>query len=146
LRLNRKRIPQLLCILGLLNLGKMEPFPFQFYELPVFMLFGAIGGMLGALWNHINYRLSVFRIRYLLSYIHIEVSALRRAIAEFKQRWSVIGWVSKNLLSRVPPTCLPCFGRHVEPLVPAAFAVVRIHQSALGPCGGLRPVLLMYHP
>ncbi|PZC82996.1 hypothetical protein B5X24_HaOG208863 [Helicoverpa armigera] len=44
---------------GLLNLGKMEPFPFQFYELPVFMFFGAVGGMLGALWNYINYRLTL---------------------------------------------------------------------------------------
>ncbi|XP_047023936.1 H(+)/Cl(-) exchange transporter 7-like [Helicoverpa armigera] len=50
---------------GLLNLGKMEPFPFQFYELPVFMFFGAVGGMLGALWNYINYRLTVFRLRYI---------------------------------------------------------------------------------
>jgi hypothetical protein len=31
------------------------------------------------------------------------VSALRRAIAEVKQHWSVIGWVTKNLLSRAPP-------------------------------------------
>jgi hypothetical protein len=49
-----------------------------------------------------------------------------RAIAEVKQRsqkW-VIGWVTKNLLSRAPP----CFGRHVKLLV-GAFAVVR-HQSA----------------
>jgi hypothetical protein len=30
------------------------------------------------------------------------VSALRRPIAEVKQRWSVIGWVIKNLLSRAP--------------------------------------------
>ncbi|XP_028161745.1 H(+)/Cl(-) exchange transporter 7 [Ostrinia furnacalis] len=50
---------------GLLNLGKMDPFPFQFYELPVFMFFGAVGGMLGALWNHINYKLAVFRIRHI---------------------------------------------------------------------------------
>jgi hypothetical protein len=49
------------------------------------------------------------------------VSALRRAIAEAKQRWSVIGWVIKNLLSQAPSY----FGRHVEPLVPAAFAVVQ---------------------
>jgi hypothetical protein len=28
------------------------------------------------------------------------VSALSRAIAEVKQCWSVIGWVTKNLLSR----------------------------------------------
>jgi hypothetical protein len=70
------------------------------------------------------------------------VSALRRAIAEVKQRGSVIGWVTKNLLSRAPP----CFGRHVKPLVPAAFAVVSNHQLALGPRGGLWPVLLMCNP
>ncbi|CAH3997340.1 H(+)/Cl(-) exchange transporter 7 isoform X1 [Pieris brassicae] len=50
---------------GLLNLGKMEPFPFQVYELPVFIIFGVIGGLLGALWNYINYKLAVFRMRYL---------------------------------------------------------------------------------
>jgi hypothetical protein len=62
-----------------------------------------------------------------------EVSALRRAIAEVIQRWSVIGWVTKNLLSRAPPY----FGRHVKPLVPAAFAVVSTYQPALGLRGGL---------
>jgi hypothetical protein len=70
------------------------------------------------------------------------VCTLRRAIAEAKQRWSVIGWVTENLLSRAPP----CFGRHVKPLVPAAFAVVSTHQPALGPRGGLWPVLLMCNP
>jgi hypothetical protein len=50
----------------------------------------------------------------------LAISALRRAIAEVKQRWSVIGWVAKNLLSRVRS----CFGRHVKPLVLAIFAVV----------------------
>jgi hypothetical protein len=52
------------------------------------------------------------------------VSALWLAIVEVKQRWSVIGWVTKNLLSRGPP----CFERHVKPLVPAAFAVVSTRQ------------------
>jgi hypothetical protein len=61
------------------------------------------------------------------------VCALRRAIAEVKQRWSVIVWVTKNLLSRAPP----CFGRHVNLLVPVAFALVGTHQLALGPRGGL---------
>jgi hypothetical protein len=60
------------------------------------------------------------------------ISALRCTIAEVKQRWSVIGWVTKYLLSRASP----CFERHVKPLVPAAFAVVCTHQPALGPCGG----------
>jgi hypothetical protein len=43
-------------------------------------------------------------------------SALRRAIAEIRQLGSVIGWVTKNLLSRAPTS----FGRHGKPLVPAA--------------------------
>jgi hypothetical protein len=60
------------------------------------------------------------------------VSALRSAITEVKQRWSVIGWVTKNLLSRAPA----CFGRHVKPLVPTTFAVVT-HQHALGLRGEL---------
>jgi hypothetical protein len=45
------------------------------------------------------------------------------------------GWVTKNLLFRA----------HVKPLVPGVFAVVSIHQSALGPRGGLWPVLLMFN-
>jgi hypothetical protein len=63
------------------------------------------------------------------------VSALRCAIAEVKQGWADTGWVIKNLLSRVPL----CFWRHVNPLVPAAFAVVSTHQPALGPRGGYDP-------
>jgi hypothetical protein len=35
-----------------------------------------------------------------------------------------------------------CFGRHVKPLVPAAFAVVSTHQPALGLCGGYGPLSL----
>jgi hypothetical protein len=47
-----------------------------------------------------------------------------------------------KLLSSAPP----CFGRHVKPLVPAAFVVVSTHQPALGPRGGLWPVFLMCNP
>jgi hypothetical protein len=65
----------------------------------------------------------------------------RRAIAEAKQRL-VIGWVTKNLLCLAPR----CFGRHVKTLVSAAFEVVSTHQSALGQCGGLWPVLLVDNP
>jgi hypothetical protein len=46
-------------------------------------------------------------------------------------RWSVIGWVTKNLLSRATPF----FRRHVKMLDPAQ-----------GPRGGLWPVLLMCDP
>jgi hypothetical protein len=41
-----------------------------------------------------------------------ELSAVRRAIAEVKQHWSVVGWVTQNLLSQAPP----CFGMHVKQL------------------------------
>jgi hypothetical protein len=68
------------------------------------------------------------------------VSAFRHAIVEVKQRAPIIGYVIKILLSRAPP----CFGRHVKALVPAAFAVVNTHQTAVGPRGGLWPVLLMF--
>jgi hypothetical protein len=70
------------------------------------------------------------------------VSALWRAIAEVKQRRSVIGWVTKN----VSPRARLCFRRHVKSLVPAAFPVVSTHQHALGPRGGLKPVLLVCNP
>jgi hypothetical protein len=70
------------------------------------------------------------------------VSAHQRAIAEVKQRWSDVGWVTINLFFRAPP----CFGRHVKPLVPDAIAVDSTHQPALGPRGGLWPVLPMCNP
>jgi hypothetical protein len=41
---------------------------------------------------------------------------------------------------------VPCSGRHVRLLVPAAFVVVSIHQSAMGPRGRLWPVLHMCDP
>jgi hypothetical protein len=69
------------------------------------------------------------------------VSALQRAIAEVKQRWSVVGWVTKNLLSRAQL----CLGKHVKPLVPAAFAVVSTHQSALGSRRGCSFSLCVIH-
>lgn len=50
---------------GLLNLGQFEHFPYRMYELPIFLLMGVFGGLLGAFWNHINYRLSVFRLKYI---------------------------------------------------------------------------------
>jgi hypothetical protein len=80
----------------------------------------------------------------MLCYFHEEldehaVSALRRAISELKQRWSVIGWLTRNLLSP------PCFRRHFKPLVTAALAVISTHQPALDLRGGLWPSLCVIH-
>jgi hypothetical protein len=74
----------------------------------------------------------------MLDYVQLVRSQLWLAIAEVKQLWLVIGWVTKHLLSLAPS----CFRRL---LVPAAFAVVSTHQPALGPRSGLWPVLLMCH-
>jgi chloride channel 7 len=46
---------------GLFNLGEFEPFPFMYYELPIFMLMGSIGGLSGAFWIKINSSLNIFR-------------------------------------------------------------------------------------
>jgi hypothetical protein len=54
---------------------------------------------------------------------NLMVCALRRAIAEVKQRRSVIGWVTKKILSRAS----------AGTLVPAAFAVVGTYQTRTGP-------------
>ncbi|XP_011346366.1 H(+)/Cl(-) exchange transporter 7 [Ooceraea biroi] len=48
---------------GLLNLGKFESIPYQIYEIPLFMIMGTFGGLLGALWNHVNYKITCFRLR-----------------------------------------------------------------------------------
>jgi hypothetical protein len=65
---------------------------------------------------------SITRISYtcfLLFLYYIYIIQLDTSIAEAKQRWLVIGWVTKNVISREPP----CVGMHVKPLVPAVFAV-----------------------
>jgi hypothetical protein len=64
----------------------------------------------------------------------LAVSEHRRTIAEVKQCWSVIGWVTKNLLSRAPP----CFRRHVKPCFKrhVKFSLCVIHKGALCPSSG----------
>ncbi|KAL0110500.1 hypothetical protein PUN28_013839 [Cardiocondyla obscurior] len=49
---------------GLLNLGKFDSIPYKVYEIPLFMLMGTIGGILGALWNYVNYKITCFRLRF----------------------------------------------------------------------------------
>ncbi|KAG8235524.1 hypothetical protein J437_LFUL013486 [Ladona fulva] len=48
---------------GLLNFGQFESLSYEFFEFPIFLLMGGIGGLLGSLFNHINYKLTVFRMR-----------------------------------------------------------------------------------
>ncbi|KAJ8964402.1 hypothetical protein NQ314_004939 [Rhamnusium bicolor] len=57
-------VPGNLSYPGLLNLGQFETFGYEIYELPIFVIMGAVGGLFGALWNHINYKITVFRMRH----------------------------------------------------------------------------------
>ncbi|XP_030745389.1 H(+)/Cl(-) exchange transporter 7 [Sitophilus oryzae] len=50
---------------GLFTLGQYQSFNYSLLELPLFIIMGSIGGLLGALWNHINYKITVFRMRYI---------------------------------------------------------------------------------
>jgi hypothetical protein len=65
-----------------------------------------------------------------------QVSALRRAIAEVKQRWSAIGLVTKNLLYRAL-----CIGRHVKP-VSAVFAPTNLYWARVVGYGPLSLCLI----
>lgn len=48
---------------GLLNFGKFPDMPFALLELPIFVVMGVVGGLTGAIFNQVNYHISVFRRR-----------------------------------------------------------------------------------
>ncbi|XP_076030012.1 chloride channel protein 7 isoform X4 [Oratosquilla oratoria] len=57
-------VPGQLTYTGLLNFGAFDDLTYQIWEFIPFILMGILGGLLGALYNYINYRLTVFRMRY----------------------------------------------------------------------------------
>lgn len=50
---------------GLFSFGSFEPLPYEYFELPLFVVMGMAGGISGAVWNSMNVRLSIFRDRNL---------------------------------------------------------------------------------
>ncbi|XP_071130802.1 H(+)/Cl(-) exchange transporter 7-like isoform X1 [Mytilus edulis] len=50
---------------GLFNFGKFETTTYGGLEIPIFILMGIVGGLLGALFNHINCKLTIFRRKYI---------------------------------------------------------------------------------
>ncbi|XP_070580621.1 H(+)/Cl(-) exchange transporter 7-like [Ptychodera flava] len=65
---------------GLVTFGKFEGQAYYGYEIPIFLLMGIIGGLLGALFNGINQKLSVFRLRYVYIKWYCVVEAVLVAI------------------------------------------------------------------
>ncbi|RWS02939.1 H(+)/Cl(-) exchange transporter 7-like protein [Dinothrombium tinctorium] len=51
---------------GLVNFGKFDFYMTEYstFELPLYIIMSVIGGLLGALFNHINHKLTVFRLRH----------------------------------------------------------------------------------
>jgi len=49
---------------GLLNFGKFDDLTYHILDIPIFVLMGIAGGLMGALFCHINLKLVKFRKRY----------------------------------------------------------------------------------
>lgn len=47
------------------NLGEFEALPFEYYELPIYIIMGIIGGLSGALWISLNNQLNKFREHFI---------------------------------------------------------------------------------
>uniref|UniRef100_A0A8C9VDV5 Chloride channel protein n=1 Tax=Scleropages formosus TaxID=113540 RepID=A0A8C9VDV5_SCLFO len=65
---------------GLINFGQFESGAYKLYEIPIFICMGAVGGVLGAGFNALNYWLTIFRIRYIhRSYLQVIEAILAAA-------------------------------------------------------------------
>ncbi|CAF0794612.1 unnamed protein product [Brachionus calyciflorus] len=49
---------------GLINFGRFQNTTYTWFELPIFILMGSFGGLIGALFNYLNIKLTKFRNRY----------------------------------------------------------------------------------
>ncbi|KAL4624495.1 H(+)/Cl(-) exchange transporter 7-like isoform X1 [Arapaima gigas] len=67
---------------GLINFGQFENGAYKLYEIPIFMCMGAVGGLLGAGFNFLNYWLTIFRIRYIhRSFLQVTEAALAAVVS-----------------------------------------------------------------
>lgn len=48
---------------GLLNFGAFPNMSYEFFEIPLFVLLGAVGGIFGAIFNYVNLKLTLFRMK-----------------------------------------------------------------------------------
>jgi hypothetical protein len=84
------------------------------------------GGNLNSIWSQSISGVSGYLLfAYFIpekGVILVKSESCESSIAEVKEPWSVIGWVTNNLLFWVPS----CFGGHVKRLVPAAFAALTL--------------------
>lgn len=48
---------------GLWNFGSFDDLNYELTELIIFVIMGAIGGVVGAFYNFVNHRITIFRMR-----------------------------------------------------------------------------------
>ncbi|CAF3399220.1 unnamed protein product [Rotaria sp. Silwood1] len=72
---------------GLINFGLFKDTPYMWFELPLFIIIGFIGGIFGALFNQLNLRLTKFRHHYInkpwLSVIELILVAATTVVIAF---------------------------------------------------------------
>lgn len=67
---------------GLLNFGKFYDLNYDLYEIIFFVGFGVFGGLTGALYNCLNHKLTVFRLRYLTAnYVKVIEAVIVAAVS-----------------------------------------------------------------
>lgn len=52
---------------GLINFGKFDNINYNVLEIPIFILMGCVGGLIGAIFNEINHKITLFRMKYITS-------------------------------------------------------------------------------
>ncbi|XP_019643781.1 PREDICTED: H(+)/Cl(-) exchange transporter 7-like [Branchiostoma belcheri] len=65
---------------GLLNFGRFTGVSYFWYEIPLFLLMGVAGGLFGALFNFVNHKICIFRMKYVYKPFMQVVEAMMVAI------------------------------------------------------------------
>lgn len=92
---------------GLLNFGEFSKLSYQIFELPFFLLMGAFGGLSGALFNHLNYKLTVYRMRYIRPRWLKVVEAVSVAAVSATIALLMMFWISDCKPLGTDPTTVP---------------------------------------
>lgn len=56
---------------GLWNFGSFANLNYELTELIIFVVMGAIGGVLGAFYNFVNHKITIFRMRFVSLFVGI---------------------------------------------------------------------------
>ncbi|XP_065899920.1 H(+)/Cl(-) exchange transporter 7-like [Dysidea avara] len=94
---------------GLINFGRFNNQSYQWYEIVIFSFMGILGGFLGALFNFLNYRLSLFRRRYIRTkLLKLSEALLIAAIT------AVVGCMSVFVMTECKPLAYGAPGNPIQ--------------------------------